>query len=464
MSFNNHIASFSALDIEKYHKGLLSAAERHRMEKAALEDPFLADAMEGYTTAEVDVGADMAELKKRLFQKTEETKVVPLAIGQAGAKPFPWLRVAAAVVIIGGAALLANQFIFNKKTENELAVVTNTPNKNNTTIDTIGTAKSAEDDSKKVTAVADDGSSREIATTTPTGKVQDGIGTAGEPIIVMPAEATKVATQEVKAITNTTASTAEKMDDIAKPEAVVEREAKEEAKFKKEIFNDKVANAKTIAPAAPAKKMVAESVINQQATRLFRGRITDNSNNGLPFAKVYNPSDNNAGTYTDAYGNFTLTYPDTVLRVQVRALGYETVATNLQTNITNNRIVMPDDRSVSDIVISNQRVNTNMRSANNNINNRQLIEPEPSDGWANYDAYIANNLEVPEELGLTEKRKGGYVQISFEVDKNGEPVNITVDKSLCTSCDKEAIRLVKEGPKWKRTANKHGRTTVTINF
>ena len=37
-------------------------------------------------------------------------------------------------------------------------------------------------------------------------------------------------------------------------------------------------------------------------------------------------------------------------------------------------------------------------------------------------------------------------------------------KSLCSKCDKEAVRLVKEGPKWKRIASKKGRTTVTINF
>ncbi len=56
------------------------------------------------------------------------------------------------------------------------------------------------------------------------------------------------------------------------------------------------------------------------------------------------------------------------------------------------------------------------------------------------------------------------VQVSFEVDKNGEPTNIKVEKSLCAKCDKEAIRLVKEGPKWKRSALKKGRTTVTIYF
>ena len=39
---------YSAADIERYYNGLMSASERHALEKAALEDPFLSDAFEGY--------------------------------------------------------------------------------------------------------------------------------------------------------------------------------------------------------------------------------------------------------------------------------------------------------------------------------------------------------------------------------------------------------------------------------
>ena len=92
-----------------------------------------------------------------------------------------------------------------------------------------------------------------------------------------------------------------------------------------------------------------------------------------------------------------------------------------------------------------------------------LEEPEPADGWNNYDLYLANNLKVPENFEEKETGSHGEVELSFEVDKNGEPFNITVKKSLCDVCDKEAIRLVKEGPKWKRKAKK-GKATVKISF
>ena len=45
---NNH---FSAEYIRKYLEGKLPADEMHALEKAALDDPFLADAIEGMSMA-----------------------------------------------------------------------------------------------------------------------------------------------------------------------------------------------------------------------------------------------------------------------------------------------------------------------------------------------------------------------------------------------------------------------------
>ena len=61
MSNKNPIKHFNAYDIERYHKGLLSPKERHDLEKAALDDPFLADALEGYTSANIDISKDLAK-------------------------------------------------------------------------------------------------------------------------------------------------------------------------------------------------------------------------------------------------------------------------------------------------------------------------------------------------------------------------------------------------------------------
>lgn len=54
-------------DIEKYRSGALSASEMHALEKRALTDPFLAEALEG--AGDLDpaaFSADVADLQKRI--------------------------------------------------------------------------------------------------------------------------------------------------------------------------------------------------------------------------------------------------------------------------------------------------------------------------------------------------------------------------------------------------------------
>lgn len=91
---SNYKKQFTTEDIERYHAGTMSVEERHALEKAALEDPFLSDALEGYvyTTTPVE---DIAKLKKRLEEKTNKRKVVPFYTQT-------WFKIAALVLIIAG--------------------------------------------------------------------------------------------------------------------------------------------------------------------------------------------------------------------------------------------------------------------------------------------------------------------------------------------------------------------------
>ena len=469
MENDNTIITFTAADIEKYHKGLLTPAEMNALEKAALDDPFLADALEGYAATDTNISADIAELRNRLAEKTEGAKVIAM---QAGTKAtsFRWLRAAAAVVIVGGVAALANQFIFNPKKEDiaEVTVKKETEKKETVSTKDTVTIKPSVPQNQPVTTT--------IPTVKPSEKLPPAAGTASqntEPVTSAPAKvetgaATDTKQQPVFAETkDAELTTWEKI--TAKTDEKKEL-VKEEMKSKAPgvpageadvVFKDQsdkgITNQQNVAVARKA----AYQYKNQQ-TNIFRGRVTDNNNAGLAFARVYNPADRNAGTYTDANGYFNLTYPDTVLNVQVKALGFENTNIALRNNIPSNRVVLQDDRSMNALVVNNQRANSNARSFDMN-KNRSLEEPEPADGWDNYDSYLVNNLNVPVDEYLKQSNSG-YVQVSFEVDKNGDPVNIAVDKSLCTKCDAEAIRLIKEGPKWKRSAKKHGRTSVIINF
>jgi hypothetical protein len=91
---------YTSEDIRRYLDGRMTATEMHAMEKAALEDPFLADAMEGLEAAPVSaIQADMQSLSKKLQQRVTPAKVVPMRPER------PWMAIAAASVILVGLAM-----------------------------------------------------------------------------------------------------------------------------------------------------------------------------------------------------------------------------------------------------------------------------------------------------------------------------------------------------------------------
>lgn len=90
---------YTIADIKKYLAGALSPAEMHAMEKAALDDPFLADAMEGMQSLQnsgnTSFDQDIAALRQRLKNQTA---------GKGRAVIFfsntRWWQVAAVVLVI----------------------------------------------------------------------------------------------------------------------------------------------------------------------------------------------------------------------------------------------------------------------------------------------------------------------------------------------------------------------------
>jgi hypothetical protein len=492
MDDSNTIKFFTATDIEKYHKGLLSAKEMHDLEKAALDDPFLADAMEGYSSAEVNAAGDIAELKQRLVERTEDAKVIVMK-GTGGQRKFAWLRAAAIVLVVGGAGIIAQKmFTVNKQkglAKNEAAEVkTVTPSATSTdtsvSVTTDGlvstetntstTYFTRTDSNKEGSTIANGKAKVNSSTAVNNGPVSttgnsDGLVKETEvvrsdakntqPVIISPGNAEG----NVTVRKNVTDSVNYWAKDVAKEDAY--RKAKKALSDKdRDGINDQFDREETkqTAPSVAVNNnnQNRKGALNNQPVNIFRGRVTDENNVGLPFARVMNPADNNAGTYTDVRGYFTLTHPDTTVQVQVRSVGFDNNNIQLRSSVVSNQVTMQDDRSLAEVVISTKKPNTDRhRDAN-----MKLVEPEPVDGWDNYDTYIANNLEMPDEFKTKPAYGNGTVEVSFEVNKYGEPINIKVEKSLCSKCDKEAIRLVKEGPKWRRNANKKGRTTVTVSF
>lgn len=464
MASDNNIHGFTAKDIEKYHKGQLSPSQMHALEKAALDDPFLADAIEGYNTPGLNIQADIAELTSRLQEKQDKKGAVVSISGRSAA--FPWFRIAAMIVVLAGAGLLSYQFLFKPANE-EIAL--NKPqeqqqsdikeeivDRKDTTTPTVTSIEPSGETQGSVSNGAEKATPRTV-----TGSVNDGNISRNVQDVSPTVNAPTVKTEDSR--NDEQAAPRKEVDNLAaQNRKVAEEQATSE---KKEALARTTQAAKDNAARANEVTANNNEAVRQNSynrTNFFRGQVTDANNNPLPFANIVNTTDN-VGTYTDARGNFTLVSPaDSVMNVQVRALGFENNRLQLRSDVPTNQIRLQEDRSITARVLDTVKRNYAIRSRDAALT---FEEPEPADGWASYDSYLANNLsDIPEAYESKKALGSDAVELSFEVNKFGEPVNIRIEKSLCDKCDKEAIRLVKQGPKWKRKAKKGKRTTVTVPF
>ena len=62
------------------------------------------------------------------------------------------------------------------------------------------------------------------------------------------------------------------------------------------------------------------------------------------------------------------------------------------------------------------------------------------------DSYIGNNLQYPEEA--KEKGVQGRVVVKFIVEKDGSISNVEVNQSVDPDLNNEAMRVIKNMPKW----------------
>ena len=463
MSEEKKYQEFSASDIERYHKGLLTPKEMNAIEKAALEDPFLADAIEGYTDSRSSVQSDLSQLKDRLAERIQGAKVVPIIPNKK--RDFLWLRVAAMVVVLAGAGLLIYRFSASRSDKNIADL--NSASKKSMPQDSIvanpatsSTADSEKDKpnnipqvdvtTQKKESTAVNKPAIEKQTVPPSKKLDDRNLEQPSPVInqnnsdaaITPVTDGKSGSKSEQS--NNSSSKTLSLDQLAKRK----NSAEESGTGRATMLARRDSSLQLSTATKPA----------NLRDNYFRGRVTDPNNNPVPFAKVTSTNDN-VGTYTDVKGYYNLVSPDTVLDVEVRSIGFENHTAQLRNNVTNNQVVLePENKSLSETVIINKQSNPGTKSRSNNL---RVEEPEPADGWNNYNAYLENNLQMPDEVKI--KKLSGKVEVSFEVDNKGQATKLRVEKSLCDECDAEALRLVKQGPRWKKNEKKK-RTTIIVSF
>jgi hypothetical protein len=380
---------FTANDIERYHTGKMLPQERHALEKAALDDPFLADALEGYSFTSSPV-EDLAKIQSKLDEKLNRRKVVPIF------EKYKWISVAAIVLIIAGGGWLVYSISGSGKST-DIALQRekdSSANSNNS--------------SPNQTFAADSTNSA---------------GLANQQLPLNNAEKTE-------ADANATKNNGSEINQ------------KKHVNSDKEITaSKKEAIQEVTAPAAIQTEVAGNnSFANVEQKRGANNKISS------PDARTKAASED-----IPARAPAVKDMPSAKTAATGKANGVNDTIKNM--NVVLQPLPM-DSASLQAVVIGYGK---QKKSAEKYP--RVIIDTlEPAEGYVKFDDYITSNLKAPEELKV--KSLSGEVQLAFDVDKNGQPVNITVVKSLCQTCDEEAIRLLKEGPKWKKKKNKKGKLTI----
>ena len=448
--------NYSANDIDAYLKGQLSPAQMHAMEKAALDDPFLAEAMEGYAgMQDVDWKTALEKARIALQEKNNEAKIIPF-----NQTKFRWLKTAAAIlVIIAGTALtyyltreksstiapqeIAQQIPVNKTPDSidPSTIKLNIPrplktNDSGNGLVTIspskglkGSVKPTQINSNVYTITTQNGASATATTNESTvnqdlaaNKPVPPASNTITPVVTVPfplsAESKQIAVNDAEQVKKTTAYRA-------------------------------MGNNKTVT-----------------ANRYFGAKVLGPDNSPLPFANV-NVKNENFGTYADAFGNFRLVSADTVITVEVKSVGYESRTFNLRSNTPVNTIVLKEDAAL--VKTTTMPMNPKMgETANRTYSPRirmlkdSVYNVEPADGWDKYNTYIANNLELPEMI--LDKEAHGEMLISFDVKPNGAISNIKVNDTDCGNCEAIAKKLLEKGPQWKVKNGKKTSAKIKLQY
>jgi hypothetical protein len=431
----NHIKNYSAEDIQNYVAGKLSAAEMHAMEKAALDDPFLADAIEGMENGidqhgSASLDADINDLQKRLSERINEkrkTKVIGL--------DHLWWQVAAALIVLVGAGTLTYTY-FNKSNFLNKNIARSEIKK--PAIDTIVTKKN----DSVIQAKPETITNADVA--------------------VNEKKIEKKEEHKIhKASARSNVTPKEKITDTLSDDKNAVASASSFTLNNKKIQAD--SSEISIEPKKANVKKDIESFYRSNNANEFVGKVVDANSQPISGAYVNIANQKNA-TVTDNNGMFKLFAPkaDSTVKINVSSVGYENAKAILinDNDIADNTINLRSNKSSLNEVVVSGFARKRKAEAKNIASDETLKNAEPITGWKKYKEYLDKNKRLSgDSIGLR------IIEVvSFTVKKNGKLSNFNIEQSYDDDFDDEAIRLIKNGPAWKVLKNKKARATITIVF
>jgi TonB family protein len=420
-------------DIKKYLKGELSPAEMHALEKKALDDPFLEDALEGAVQLDANAfDADLKNLRSSLNERvSKKGKTISLWVWPA--------RIAAGLILVALSTYVIVKFTGNKP-EDQLALKqeslgsTNDEDKEAVATDSATLSRDSQGEPAKSQAATP---SERDSQTEESKQAADGsapsptTATADE---ISPADKTK----DDERLAESTE--ADKQQPVQNAPAEAEKEVAQK-KQAEEFDLDDNEQKQRVATATPESRAKAPG--GATTSKVIRGRVE--SADGIPLPGVNVMFKNtNIGTVTDASGNYQLSVADDNPSLVFSFIGFTSTEVDAGDNTQLNVQLSEDVSQLSEIVVVGYGSEKKSEDAP-----ETLEFANPYGGRRAYKQYLEKNIHYPEQA-LAQNIEG-KVTIQFTVEPSGQLSDFRVLKGLGHGCEEEVIRLVKQGPKWNPT-------------
>lgn len=388
--------------LRRWLRGETRGSEESRLERAAQEDPFLADAWEGYNqNPQADHLSKIKQLNTKIVARTptDQRKTGPILIW------LPRLAAAAAVLLL---LTFGWRWLFNPAPKADLVV----------DVPTIESKREAESQPVPSTPGVADLTIEKVDKTIPSKRKAN----AGPEPATSSAEAlSDAATVNEEANGLAAAEIAEE-----KPKVDASRDdAPGNAASSRAAGN--VAD-KDLAKISPAPAMRDLNALQVKPT--VGGIVVDERGQraaGIPLQR-----DANTFAITNGEGAFELPSA-TPTQVKVIDPGFETQSLRLDDN--------------EEKVVLQRKTKALKKSFDASDRREGVGYPSPEGGFEQFEQYIQKNIETP----LEAKRNfvSGDVTLEFTFEKDGTPTRISVLRSLGFGCDQVAEHLIENGPKWR---------------
>ena len=361
-----------------YIRGLRKGQEAHRLEKESMQDPFLADAMDGYNQVEGNHEQRIEKLRMQVSAHSAKKK---------NTYAITW-SIAACLVIGFG---ISSYFLFLKKSMTDEVFI------------------------------AEESVPAKLPETT------------------TPATPTNPATPAAPV---TPRADKKEMSASAVIEPMMEEALEQTAELQE------VAATMDTSESVSDKKMRMAKVVTPPNSNIIQGKVTDEKGEPIIGASVAYKG-TNIGTITNMNGEFSLVKKEGKKQLTAQFIGYDPVEIPVDTSQTMLIAMNENKQTLNEVVVVGYGTNKNKKSTTVVTAKEQAdkdITPQPVIGKRKYQKYLKENLVRPTDEKCAQVK--GKVVLTFLVNKEGRPFYIKVKESLCESSDKEAIRLIQEGPDW----------------